>query len=203
MRPIHRYGREIDSVFDLLGRDENSLTFALGWCLARVPALLDEVAAVLERPAPGTEAIVYLQDHKGEDGITHIEVRDTGRVTWIFEAKVGFDPPTLAQLTKYARTLRAEPGETVDRLLVVLARSDRRDLYLQQLVPKAVDGVPVQVLSWGAVASCVEQAYGATDNAGKSLLRQFRSFLAMATRKRAINSNLAYHYLGTLGWLGG
>ena len=62
MRPIHRYGREIDSVFDLLGRDENSLTFALGWCLSRVPALLDEVAAVLGRPAPGPEAAVYLQD---------------------------------------------------------------------------------------------------------------------------------------------
>jgi len=192
MRPIHRYGREIDSIFDLLGRDENSLTFALGWCLSRVPLLLDEVAAILGKPAPGQELTIHLQDHKGEDGITDIEVRELGRVAWIFEAKTGFEPPTHAQLAKYARSLLAGTAEGEDRLLVVLARSDRRDLWLRLNVPQEVGGVAVRVLSWGQVALCAERAYQATDNTGKALLRQFRGFLGMAVRTRAIDSNLAY-----------
>lgn len=190
MRPVYRYGREIDSVFELMGRDENSLTFALGWCLSRVPALLDDIAAVLGVAPPRPEAAVHLQDHKGEDGITDVEVRDPGHVAWLFEAKVGFEPPTHAQLAKYARALLA--GEEAERLLVVLARSDRRELWLRLNVPDAVEGVPVRVLSWGQVASCVERTYRAADNTGKALLRQLRSFLSMAVRTQAIDSNLAY-----------
>lgn len=40
-RPVvSRHGRELLSVFDLLGRDENDLTAALGFVLGRSPQIV-------------------------------------------------------------------------------------------------------------------------------------------------------------------
>ena len=102
MTELRLRGRRIDSIFEIVGTDENSLTYALGWCLTRVPALLTEVAAQLRRPAPSVGATVHLQTHGAGTGITDVEVRDGTTVAWVFEAKVGFVPPSLTQLTQYA-----------------------------------------------------------------------------------------------------
>ena len=39
------HGRPVATVFDLLGRDENDMTYALGWGLTRSDALLVESRA--------------------------------------------------------------------------------------------------------------------------------------------------------------
>lgn len=44
LTPLTRYGRDVSSVFDLLGRNENDLTAAFGFALARSPGLLRRVA---------------------------------------------------------------------------------------------------------------------------------------------------------------
>lgn len=194
MTELRLRGRRIDSVFELIGADENSLTYALGWCLTRVPTLLEEVAAHLQRPTPGTDAAVHLQTYGAGTGITDVEVRD-GASAWVFEAKVGFLPPSLAQLTQYALRLNAETDPAADRLLVVVARSDQRELTLQQALPTDVLGVPVQALSWGQIRACAQRAHGRAGNAGnagKATLRQFEVFLNKVLRMQMVESNEAY-----------
>ena len=41
MIPLQLHGKEVTTIFDLLGRTENDMTYSLGWCLAQVPAFLD------------------------------------------------------------------------------------------------------------------------------------------------------------------
>jgi hypothetical protein len=43
MVSVSRYGREISSVFDLLGTHEPALTAALGWTMGRSRALMSRV----------------------------------------------------------------------------------------------------------------------------------------------------------------
>lgn len=43
VNPLQLHGKEVTTIFDLLGRTENDMTYSLGWCLAQVPAFLDEV----------------------------------------------------------------------------------------------------------------------------------------------------------------
>ena len=192
MRPIQLRGKTLDSVFELLGSDENSLTLALGWCLSRVPGLLEQVATELGVKPPGAAATVRLQDAGGRNGITDVEVQDPGKSAWIVEAKVGFDPPGLVQLTKYARKLLEQPDGPPSKLLVVLAQSDRKDLWLKLKVPASVEGVPVRVISWGQVRGCIERAYPETDNTGKGLLRQLGEFLDKVLPMQEITSNSVY-----------
>jgi hypothetical protein len=69
MAGITRHGSDVESVFDLLGQDENDLTAALGFALANCSPLL---GAVLQRLQP--------QSDWERDGTLHIalEKRDPG-----------------------------------------------------------------------------------------------------------------------------
>lgn len=191
MTAIQLHGRPIQSVFELLGADENAMTYALGWCMAQAPALLAELAGHLGGSQAGEGASILLQEHGGRHGVTDIEVRDPGRIAWIFEAKAGFDPPGADQLAKYAARLVSE-DQAADKRLIILARSDRRDLWLQMRAPESVDGVPVQVISWAQIGDAVRRAYPSSDNTAKALLRQFTAFLDRVLGMQVVSSNQVY-----------
>ena len=197
MPTIQLRGQTVDSVFELLGRDENSMTFALGWCMGKVPKFLDAIAVELEAEAPGENVKVRLQEHGGKHGITDIEVVDPGRLAWIFEAKAGFEPPGPAQLSKYATRLLENPdtsGDTTAKLLVVLAKSDRKELWLKMRSLDVIPGIsiPVRVLSWGNVLQCIEKTKPIADNTGKGLLRQLSAFLEKVLSMQTATSNLVF-----------
>ena len=191
MLAIQLHGRPIESIFELLGSDENAMTYALGWCMARVPGLTAVISAELGLDGPGETPTVLLQEHVGGKGITDVEIRDPGKVAWIFEAKVGFAPPGVEQLARYAKRLH-EQDDTALKMLIVVAQSDRRDLTLNMRVPKAVDGIAVKVLSWGQINTCLTKAYPGSDNTGKALLRQFSAFLTKVLEMQNVNSNNVY-----------
>ena len=96
------HDRPIETVFDLLGHDENDMTASLGWALAHNAALLDRFVA---RVAPGTSLTeapaIELQKHDGADGgLTDIELL-APELHVIVEAKIGWDPPSHAQLQRF------------------------------------------------------------------------------------------------------
>src|SRR5674476_981312 len=97
-KPVH-------TVFSLLGRKENDLTYSLGWALANVPVLLDSVMRdVFETdPRDGEEIILQKVD---SGGITDVEVIST-RAHLIIEAKRGWVLPTERQFGQYAPRLTA------------------------------------------------------------------------------------------------
>jgi hypothetical protein len=186
---IQLHGRPVESVFELVGSDENAMTYALGWCMAQVRGLISFIAAELDSTHPGSDPTVFLQEHGGSSGITDVEVYDPGKVAWIFEAKAGFDPPSIEQLEKYASRLLALDDAHAAKMLVVLAQSDRRDLWLKMQVPQSVSGVAVKVMSWGQIRKCADRTYSATDNTGKALLRQFTGFLDKVLGMQVTTSN--------------
>src|ERR1700690_424845 len=93
------YARNIPTVFDLLGHDENDMTRALGWGLARNAALLHGFVAKVATNAEVTNDLVgELQMHDETDrGFTDIELRSPG-LHVIVEAKRGWSLPAEAQL---------------------------------------------------------------------------------------------------------
>lgn len=192
MPQIQLHRRPIESVFELIGRNENSLTYAVGWCLAQAPAFLVAVARHLGCEPLSQEATILLQEHGGARGITDIEIIDPGKAAWILEAKVGFAPPGLEQLTKYAERLSATPDPAAAKLLVVIAKSDRRELWLKQLVPQDVLGIPVRVLSWGDIRKAIRESYGASGHAEKRLLSQLDHFVAKVLQMQDFESNSVF-----------
>lgn len=88
MAELSRHGSDVGSVFDLLGEDENDLTSALGFVLARSPRFRE---AIIHRVSPagdlhtGGETNVPLEV-RGEKGRTDLELH-LGEALFVFEAK--------------------------------------------------------------------------------------------------------------------
>ena len=138
------------TVFGLMGRDENSATFALGWALEKCPAF---AKAVVERIAGGgvstDERVIRLQTHGEDRGFTDIEIRCGHEFHAVLEAKVGWLLPTEAQLRRYRPRLDST-GVPIPKRAMVSVSSASTEVAARRL-PREVDGVEVSHLSWGAI----------------------------------------------------
>ena len=112
----------MSTVFDLLGRDENDMTYALGWGLAHSSGLLQAfVGRVAAGAAVEGPVVIELQEHDRSDGgFTDVEVLSTG-LHVIVEAKRGWAPPGEAQLRHYEA--RFATGARPRQCLVVLTQN--------------------------------------------------------------------------------
>ena len=179
MTPLYLHGRRVETVFDLVGRDENAITKSLGWCLSQVPSFLDRLGCALGTPElSARDAIVLSQEYKARSGITDLEIRAPGYAAWIIEAKRGFTVPSTGQLEKYAARLREAEHRGAKRGLVVLAASDRNDRWLRQQLCEEIDGLSLHTLSWWKVHALAGQARRGAGHAHKQLLERFQTYLA-------------------------
>ena len=65
MTPMNVHGKQVETVFHLIGNDENALTKSLGWCLSQVPSFLDSLGRALGTPdLSKRETNVKLQKHQ-------------------------------------------------------------------------------------------------------------------------------------------
>jgi hypothetical protein len=193
MTVLFLHGRKIETIFDLLGREENDMTYALGWALAQSPQFLKQLAEMLGLMEGNSERLrIHLQEHQSSKGFTDVEIHDPGESHVIIEAKRGFTVPSKEQLSKYAARLNHSSDNPKTRLLVVLAESDRQELWLDRHVPKEIDGIAVKSISWHKFKKSAERAAQLGIHAEKHLLRQFIQYLGAATTMQNQNSNVVY-----------
>jgi hypothetical protein len=102
---LTRHGREVSSVFELLGRDENDLTAALAFTLTRSPGLLSLILHRLDPQADSAGVAVRLET-RDDHGRTDLEIETDSHLI-IIEAKRGWLVPGETQLTKYAPRVAA------------------------------------------------------------------------------------------------
>lgn len=178
MSSLFLHGKPVETVFDLLGKSENAMTYSLGWCLAESPALIRILAEQIGSHLLLKEPIIDLQRIDTDHGITDIELRNaSGDAAWIIEAKAGFAVPSEAQLKSYATRLRTQFSASQERGLVILAQSDRTDTALQSQAPDHVAGIPVITLSWRRLLVLVEMAYAESGLFAKKILSSYANYL--------------------------
>jgi hypothetical protein len=185
MIPIFRNAREVETIFDLFGRDENDLTGALGWCMAKVPSL---TTALLHcaLPQAATPRKIHLQRHDQDRGFTDIEIQGDGYLL-IVEAKVGWTLPSLSQLQRYIARFSA--GSTRRAFLIL---SDCSPSYAARHLPTEIEGVPIVFRSWEKMQQMCRKAASTSDNKQKELLRQLHGYLQRGSTMQDQNSNLVY-----------
>ena len=191
MNSLFVHGKPVETVFELLGSDENSMTYSLGWALVNCEMFCAEFAQLLNIHNGFSENIqVRLQDYRSQRGFTDLEIIDPGLHHIIIEAKRGFSVPSEEQLRRYAD--RMDRGENVHNLLVVLAESDLNEQWLPLQVPLTVDGIPVTTVSWRCFQEMAQCSIGGASHAEKRLLKQFINYLSKVTRMQNQYSNEVY-----------
>lgn len=194
MTKLTAHGQKVDTVFELLGNNENAMTYSIGWALAECDIFNQQLAIMLGLSEGFSDAMhIRLQEYASQKGFTDIEIVDPGRVHIVIEAKRGFNIPSSLQLEKYADRLIASPDTKAQKMLLVLAESDREEQWLAQQVPDQVKQVEVQAISWTQFQrmanDCVTKA---SKHSEKRLLRQLVEYLGKVTTMQNQTSNLVY-----------
>lgn len=190
MPQLYLHNKRIESIFELLGRDENDITYSVGWALHSSPAFLRRfLKETIHYEGDLTEVTIRLQDYRKTQGITDIEIRMPGEFYVVVEAKKGWSLPGVRQLKKYARRF-CNDGYRTRRILVLSECSAK---YAEDhLECRNVRGIPVQAISLKAVAQVARQALSKGNHREKRLLREMLSYLGRVTTMQDIKSNWVY-----------
>jgi len=191
-----RAGRPVTTVFDLLGADENDMTAALGYLLARVPSVLRSVVADVAPAAvvcPSVPVTVRLQTARPGGGITDIELAAGDELLVIVEAKRGSALPSFAQLAQYAPVAAASRAK--HRALVTLTGLEPpavADAATGLGYGEGIGGVPVLHRSWRQLRALVRGARVGESHAGKRLIDNFTDYLDAILGMDTRYSNMVY-----------
>ena len=190
MPQLYLHNKPIGSIFELLGEDENDITYSVGWALNRSPSFLRQflVEAIGYRGEAG-ESLVRLQDYRRTGGITDIEIELSRQFHVIIEAKKGWNLPGAAQLEKYAPRL-IDSAYPIRKILVL---SECRVEYAHHhLECQSLQGIPVEAISWKAVARMAEGAAAKGGHVERQLLRELLSYLGRVTTMQNVESNWVF-----------
>ena len=105
----------VQSIFRLAGSDEDALTYALGFLLARDPIFCVELVRLCGVKAPQSfkhEYAVHLQEVTDPRYGRRDIVIEAGKVRIVLEAKIGRAEPTAQQILKYAKDNKKWEGFT-------------------------------------------------------------------------------------------
>ena len=194
MAPLYLHNNQIETLFELLGNNENDMTKSLGWTLANSTRLRAEFAKQLKLVQGFSENIqIRLQYRSNQSGVTDIEVIDfENHHHVIIEAKRGFSVPSREQLELYAQRMKENIGSATRNLMVVLAESDHQELWLSLQIPKSVCGIPVIGNSWRQFQEMAKLGLSDAHYAEKRLLTQFIEYLRKVTVMQNQYSNQVY-----------
>lgn len=173
---LTRHGREVSSVFDLLGWDENDLTAAFGFALAHSPGLLHRIVQRVTPGADGEGAVLRLEE-RDASGRTDLEI-NMGDHLIVVEAKRGWLVPGETQLDKYASRIAAQGSG------VLVSLSAASPAWAQLTLPEAVQGVPVAHLPWEQVRLDLADARRTARGQERAWLEEFSDYLRKAIRMR-------------------
>lgn len=183
----------ISSVFQLLGRKENDMSYSLAWGLSRCPVFLRKFLSIVGQRNPKlSEVDIYLQKRGGkEEGITDIELRSP-RFRIIIEAKRGWNRPGISQLDKYAKRLinSGARDKRLDKRLIVLSEYGRNNSGNR--LKKGIRRVPVQPISWREAIRCARRALPGSTHAQKHLINELVVYFTKVMTKQKFDSNEVY-----------
>jgi hypothetical protein len=178
------------NVFELMGKDENSATYALGWALERSPVLASLVAQKLAGKVVNAAKMRVALQHHGEDrGFTDMELRCADELHAVLEAKQGFSLPSVEQLTRYRPRLDAEPASR--RVLVSVSALSEN--IANRRLPPDIGGVLVKHLSWGAIRGMAKAARQSASSLEEKLwLRELVNHLEGYAAMERLRDNMVY-----------
>lgn len=185
-------GQRVPTVFHLLGKRENDLTYSLGWALAQSPRFLTSFIRAAVRIRPSLERVTLrLQQWEGAQGITDIEIESPGEFFVIVEAKCGLNLPNKTQLEKYASRSRFSNSRRVPSKILVLSECSR-DYARSRLVTARINGIEIEPISWKQVAEIARDARHGSRHAEKRVLAELLTYFRSLMTMQNVDSNWVY-----------
>jgi len=192
MTELLLHGTPVGTVFDLLGHQENDMTFALGWGLAHNDRILRGLLASMAPEVPfEPPAVVRLQEYDPADrGFTDIQIV-IANTHLVIEAKRGWDPPSAAQLRRYEARLGSD-GKAA-QLLAILTQNGTEQIVRHQLADWDPPS-PIRpcVLGWSDVVALARRESHSGSLAQRKLAAELAMYLQGVADMRDTDSNSVF-----------
>jgi hypothetical protein len=193
MAELTLWGRPVATVYELLGRKENDITFAVGWGLAQSNNLLARFLEAVEATEDDLAAVqIDLQRQEpssGLEGFTDIELLSP-RSHVIVEAKRGWGLPTLEQLGLYRA--RLEHSQRDDSRFVILTQWGEA-AHVKRTLGKALGQHPIMTLGLGQLTElALDVARRSRSPSERRLVRELATYLKGVASMRDLHSNSVY-----------
>jgi hypothetical protein len=192
MTNLYLHGNEVNSVFQLLGENENDISCSVAWALANCPSFLDNfLKSQIRRNCQSNDVVIRLQHSQKAGGITDIEIESPGSFYLIIEAKKGWQLPEKVQLQKYADRRLFKDSRAP--LKLILALSECGPEYADaNLEVSEVSGIPVKPVSWRDIAELADRARSRGSNSEKHVLAELLTYLKGLMSMQNLDSNWVY-----------
>lgn len=192
MATLESYGKEIHSIFQLLGDKENDITLSMSWALAKCSEFLKALIISITGTAPPNDDISILnQRYDANAGITDIEITDFQTFHIIIEAKRGWILPSADQLTKYSLRSNFQNAPYGNKYIVTM--SECTQSYAAAHLPfREINKIPVKHLSYREVYQLAKTVRPVSNNEQKHLLDEFCEYLKGLMTMQKLDSNMVY-----------
>lgn len=192
MTDLISHNKQISTIFQLLGEDENDITLSMSWALANCPEFLtlivSKICGVLPNPKDTT---VYNQKYDAISGITDIEITDHKFFHIIIEAKKGWNLPNATQLTKYSQRNDFINSACPHKHIVSISECNLS--YATAYLPfNSRNGIPVSHIPYSRIYKIATSAIATSNHAQKHLLTEFRQYLGGIMTMQNKYSNWVY-----------
>ena len=192
MANLYLREHKIDTVFQLLGENENDISYSVAWALANCPSFLDAfLQSQVKRNAEGQGVDIRLQHSQEKGGITDIEIESPGDFYVIIEAKKGWQLPGKTQLQKYANRRTFKDSQAPLKLIFALSECGQ-EYAKAHLEVCEVSGVPVKLVSWKDMAKLANAARSASSHSEKRILDELLKYLRGLMSMQNLDSNWVY-----------
>jgi hypothetical protein len=183
-------GQTVKSYFELLGTNEDDMTYALGWTLSKSETFCTALLEKITWPPGVLVSHIRLQQHEKDRGFTDIELISSFGDAVIVEAKKGWTLPGTKQLSKY-RKRESFSDAAKYRALVVLTAFEEK--YTASVLEKSIDGVAIIPLSWATVLAVAQDAHRlARRNKEKWVLDELVTYLEGIVLMERLESNRVF-----------
>jgi len=187
---LHRY--KVDSVFQLLGSEENDVTCSVAWAFYKSPSFLKEFLwRTIHWKGSIDNVIIRVQQYETSGGITDIEVEIPGEFYLIVEAKPGWNLPRRTQLDRYANRKSFKSSIAAIKRLIILSECSP-EYAARNLEVREVSGLQIEPLSYRDLVAFAKAAYREGSHAEKRLIDELLTYLGGIMTMQQINSNKVY-----------
>lgn len=175
MAQLYLFNREISSLFQLLGEQENAISYSVAWSLTKSPSFLNIfLQHVMKKEYDTSDIQILMQRIEKDRGIKDIEIVLDGEFHLIIEAKKGWTLPASDQLDLYSSRASFVQSPCPDKRLIVLSECSRN--FAKNRLADQFNGYPVEIFSWKDIHHFANQAKIKSSHAEKRLLDELNLY---------------------------
>ena len=184
--------KPITSVFQLLGENENDITYSIGYVLANSESFLLKFLKLLQiTPKKSDNVQIILQQNTSEDGktnITDLEIVEEEVFHVIIEAKRGFQRLPTDQIRRYAQGKIFKEKEGIQKRLAFF--TDASEEYAKAMFDNSpIEGLPIEIIPYREIYKRLSFSLSDSNNAEKYLINQLKTYLEKIITMQKIDTN--------------